>query len=75
MKSSQERYTVFSRALVSEHGLKGDDALHAVRAIRSMLDGFAMLESNGSFGLALDVDESFRRLLRAYSIGLRAGVA
>ncbi len=39
------------------------DALHAIRALRAMLHGFVALESAGGFGLPLDLDESFRRMV------------
>ena len=52
--------------------LRGDDALHAVRGLRSALHGFVALESAGGFGLPLGLDESYRRLVRGYLAGLRA---
>lgn len=58
-------------AVLTGYGLAGDDALHAVRAFRSLIDGFVILETGGAFGLALDSDESFRRLLRIFTAGLR----
>jgi AcrR family transcriptional regulator len=58
-------------AVLAGYGLTGDDALHAVRGLRSLLHGFAGLEAAGGFGLPLDLDESFCRLLRAFSAGLR----
>lgn len=51
--------------------LDGDAALHAVRGLRSLLHGFVALETSGGFGLPLDQDESFRRLVRVYLAGLR----
>lgn len=56
---------------LSGYGLRGDDALHAVRGLRSVIHGFAALESAGGFGLALDPDESFRRLVTAFVDGLK----
>jgi AcrR family transcriptional regulator len=53
-------------------GLEGDDVIHAARALRSAVHGFAALEVSGGFGLAVDPDESFRRLIDAVAIGLRA---
>ncbi len=50
-------------------GLQGDDALHVVRGVRAMLHGFVMLETAGGFGLPLDKEESFARLLKAYLHG------
>jgi AcrR family transcriptional regulator len=52
------------------YGLQGDDAVHAVRALRSCLHGFASLEAAGGFGLPLDLDESFRRLVELFIEGL-----
>ncbi|ERG65034.1 hypothetical protein L332_11345 [Agrococcus pavilionensis RW1] len=44
-------------------GLSGDDAIHALRALRAAAHGFATLEAAGGFGLATDVDASFDRLV------------
>ena len=60
-----------ARAVLAGYGLGGDDALHAVRALRSVLHGFVALEALGGFGLPLDLDESFRRLLDGFIAGLR----
>lgn len=59
-------------AALGSYGLEGDDALHATRGLRSLVHGFVSLERLGGFGLPLDVDESFRRLLRTFIAGLRA---
>jgi len=56
------------------YGLEGDEALHAVRALRSSLHGFVSLERAGAFELPLDLDASFERLVRLHHAGLeRAG--
>jgi AcrR family transcriptional regulator len=57
-------------AVLAGYGIEGDDALHAVRALRSVLHGFASLETLGGFGLPLDLDESFYRLVRGSIAGL-----
>ncbi len=49
-------------ALTAYH-LEGDDAVDAVRALRAALHGFVALELAGGFGLPVDVDRSFSRLL------------
>ncbi|MFN8515539.1 MAG: TetR-like C-terminal domain-containing protein [Chloroflexia bacterium] len=59
-------------ATLAEYGLQGDDAIHAIRALRSLLHGFATLEAQGGFGIPLDLDVSFRRLLDIFIAGLRA---
>jgi AcrR family transcriptional regulator len=58
-------------AVLRGYGLEGEDALHATRALRSALHGFAILEQAGGFGLPLDLDESFDRLLELLVRGLR----
>jgi AcrR family transcriptional regulator len=59
-------------AVLRGYGLDGDDAIHAVRVIRSALHGFVMLETGSGFGMDLDLDESFARLVAMLDGGLRA---
>ncbi len=58
-------------AVLAGYGLEGDDALHATRALRSALHGFVSLEAAGGFGLPLDLDTSFDRLLDLVVEGLQ----
>jgi AcrR family transcriptional regulator len=58
-------------AVLASYGLRGDEALHAARGFRSTVHGFATLEVAGGFGIPLDLDESFERLLRTFVAGLR----
>jgi AcrR family transcriptional regulator len=53
--------------------LEGDDAVHAARAFRSAIHGFAALESAGGFAIPVDLDESFERLVATLAGGLAAG--
>jgi len=50
--------------VLSGFDLGGDDAIDAIRALRSALHGFVSLEAEGGFGLPLDVDRSFDRLVQ-----------
>ena len=52
------------------YGLSGDDEIHAVRVVRSALHGFVSLEQSGGFGLKLDLDETFARLVATLHRGL-----
>ena len=52
-------------ATLAGYGLTGDDAIDAARALRSALHGFVDLENHGGFGLPVDVDRSFDRLVSA----------
>ena len=58
-------------AALGGYGLEGDEALHGVRVVRAALHGFVMLELNGGFGLPLDLDDSFARLVSTLDRGLR----
>ena len=63
LAAAEERVVRIVLAVLASFGLAGDDAVHAVRGLRSVVHGFATLEVAGGFGLPLDCDESFRRLM------------
>jgi AcrR family transcriptional regulator len=56
--------------VLAGYGLEGEDALHATRGLRSLVHGFVALEALGGFGLPLDLDESYDRLVRLFGAGL-----
>jgi len=51
-------------AVLAGYQLREDDAIDATRALRSALHGFVTLELDGGFGLPVDIDRSFERLIR-----------
>jgi AcrR family transcriptional regulator len=57
-------------AVLAGWGFDGDRALHRVRVIRASLHGFVAIETEGGFGLPLDLDESFELLLDTLISGL-----
>lgn len=57
-------------AVLADFGLAGDDAIHAIRAMRALLHGFVSLEMAGGFAMPLDLDESFRRMVDGLAAGL-----
>ncbi|MCA2216438.1 TetR/AcrR family transcriptional regulator [Jidongwangia harbinensis] len=61
-RSSEEGLRVLLDVL-ADFPLHDGHAIHATRTLRSALHGFASLESAGGFGLAEDVDRSFRFLV------------
>ena len=63
--AGREVVEIMLRAL-SAYDLSQDDALHAVRMLRSIVHGCVSLERAGGFGLPLAVDETFRRLLVSF---------
>ncbi len=58
-------YAIVQIALagLASYKLSGDDAIDAVRVFRATLHGFISLEQAGGFGLPVDVDRSFDRLI------------
>jgi AcrR family transcriptional regulator len=52
------------------YGLSGEDAIDATRALRSALHGFLALEAASGFGLPVDIDRSFQRMVLAVAGGL-----
>jgi hypothetical protein len=57
--------------VLSTFDLDEEGILHAVRGLRSILHGFSALESQGGFGMPLDLNVSFTRLIRTYIAGIR----
>jgi AcrR family transcriptional regulator len=49
--------------ILAGYKLADDDAIDAARALRAALHGFIALESSGEFGLDVDIDRSFRRMI------------
>lgn len=57
-------------SVLASCGIREEGAVHAARGLRAVAHGFATLETAGGFGMPVDVDESFRRLVRAFVAGL-----
>ncbi len=58
-------------AVLRGYQLTGDEAIHAARSVRAALHGFVTLEMDAGFGIPLDLDESFTRLIATLDRGLR----
>ena len=58
-------------AIMAAYNLSDSDALHAIRGLRSIMHGFVDIERSGGFGLPLDLDESYKRLVTVFIQGLR----
>jgi AcrR family transcriptional regulator len=57
-------------AVLRPYDFDEEEMLHAIRAMRSVIHGFVDLETSGGFKMALDLDESFRRLVQGFIDGL-----
>ena len=49
--------------VLAGYDLRGVDAIDAIRALRSALHGFVTLQASGGFGLPVDVDRSYERMV------------
>jgi AcrR family transcriptional regulator len=70
--AGEERTLKVGLAMMASFGLTGEDAIHGLRAFRSLVHGFATLEAAGGFGLPQDCDESFTRMINQFITGLEA---
>jgi AcrR family transcriptional regulator len=59
-------------AVLRGWNLGGEEAIHAARVFRSAVHGFVVLEAAGGFGIPLDLDASFDRLIATLATGLGA---
>ena len=70
LEQEEARSVKVGLAVMASFGLEGEEAIHAVRGLRSVVHGFATLEISGGFGLRLELDESFNRLVDLFIAGL-----
>jgi AcrR family transcriptional regulator len=59
-------------AVLAGYGITGREAVHAARYLRSLLHGFVSLEKSHGFGLPVDLDESFNRVVALLVQDLRS---
>jgi AcrR family transcriptional regulator len=58
------------RAVLAPYRLSGEEAIHAIRSLRSIVHGFSSLEVAGGFGMPVDLDASFHWLINLFIAGL-----
>ena len=56
-------------------GLRGDDAIDAVRGLRALMHGFVAIEAAGGYQLPQDIDRSYRRLVDSFGQSLLSWAA
>ncbi len=72
LAAAQTRVVEIALRALDAYHLSPDDAIHAVRMLRSIAHGFATIEVAGGFGLPHEVDETYRRLVESYIRALDA---
>ena len=70
MQAAASRIVETILSVLQGYGLDRREGIHAIRALRSTVHGFAALEIAGGFGIPLDVDKSFEWLVAALLRGL-----
>jgi AcrR family transcriptional regulator len=58
------------RAVLAPYKLGEEEAIHAIRSLRSIVHGFISLEVAGGFGMPVDLDASFHWLIDLFITGL-----
>ncbi len=58
------------RAVLAPYRLSEEEAIHAIRSLRSIVHGFISLEVAGGFGMPVDLDASFHWLINLFITGL-----
>jgi len=58
------------RAVLAPYRLSEEEAIHAIRSLRSIVHGFISLEVAGGFGMPVDLDASFHWLINLFIAGL-----
>ena len=61
--------------MLRSYGIADDEMPHAMRAVRSILHGFAILQASNGFQWAADPDVSFDWMVTFVDNGLRAAAA
>lgn len=72
LRNPSERLLGIVYQALDKYGLQGEQAVHGVRMLRAALHGFVSLEAAGGFGMPLDVDRSFRRMIDALDASFRS---
>jgi AcrR family transcriptional regulator len=57
-------------AVLAPYNLGEEDAIHAIRGLRSIVQGFISLEIAGGFDIPIDTDASFHWLITLFIAGL-----
>jgi AcrR family transcriptional regulator len=58
------------RAVLAPYRLSEEEAIHAIRSLRSIVHGFISLEVAGGFAMPVDLDASFHWLINLFIAGL-----
>jgi AcrR family transcriptional regulator len=72
MSAVSDRILGICTSVMSGYSMARPDALHALRALRSIGHGFASLEAAHGFGIPVSIDDSYTWLIDNFIAGLEA---
>ena len=58
------------QAVLAPYRLSEEEAIHAIRGLRSIVQGFVTLEAASGFGIPIDLDASFHWIINVFIAGL-----
>lgn len=67
---ASQRLIEISRAVLAPYQLSEENTIHAIRSLRSIVQGFSSLEIANGFAMSVATDESFRWLINLFINGL-----
>lgn len=73
--AATERVLASWAAMLRGYRIEPSQEIHAMRMLRSILHGFAILEAAGGFRIGTDVDDSFTWIIDFLDHGLRSAAA
>ena len=65
-----ERIVVICASVLGGYSLGKRETIHAIRAMRSLVHGFATLEAGGGFEMPVPIDASFAWMVEALIAGV-----
>lgn len=57
-------------AVLRPYGLGEEETIHAIRSLRSIVQGFVSLEAAGGFAMPVNLDDSFHWLIQLFITGI-----
>ncbi len=71
VRAAAEEVLAVLFAVLEGYEIRGEQAVHATRYVRSVLHGFTSLELAGGFGMPTQLEASYRRIVEAVVANLR----
>jgi AcrR family transcriptional regulator len=75
LQATAQQLVDVGRAVLVPYRLSEEEAIHAIRGIRSIVHGFISLEMAGGFKMPVDLDASFHWLINVFIAGLERPTA